>query len=49
MVAPFVNDNSMHTEPIEQEKTIIKSLSTVSNVYTKSIHVLKHVEKYFVF
>lgn len=44
-VTPFVNDNSMHTEPIEQEKTIIKSLSTVSNVYTKSIHVLKHLEK----
>lgn len=44
-VAPFVNDNSMHTKPIEQEKTIIELLSTISNVYTKSIHVLKYLEK----
>ncbi len=42
-VAPFVNDNSMYTEPIEQENDIIKSLSTISKVYTKSIHVLKNL------
>lgn len=40
-VAPFVNDNSMHTQPIEQEKEIIKSLSSVCQVYTKSIHFLE--------
>ena len=40
-VAPFVNDNSMHTEPIEQEKSIIDLISKICNVYTKSIHVLK--------
>lgn len=39
-VAPFVKDNSMHTQPIEQEKDIIDSLSKVCKVYTKSIHVL---------
>lgn len=41
-VAPFVKNNSMHTQPIEQEKEIIDSLSKVSNVYTKSIHFLKN-------
>lgn len=40
-VAPFVKDNSMHTQPIEQEKDIMDALSKVSNVYTKSIHLLK--------
>ena len=40
-VAPFVKDNSLFTQPIEQEKEIIKELSKVSNVYTKSIDVLK--------
>ena len=40
-VAPFIIDNFMHTQPIEQEKEIINSLSKVSNIYTKSIHVLK--------
>lgn len=40
-VAPFVKDNSMHTEPIEQEKKIIEELSKVSKVYTKSIYVLQ--------
>lgn len=39
--APFVKDNSMHTQPIEQEKNIINSLSKVSNIYTKSIHLLE--------
>ena len=39
-VAPFVNDNSMHTQPINDEKVIIDSLSKVCNVYTKSIYVL---------
>lgn len=39
-VAPFVKDNSMHTQPIEQEKDIIDSLSKVCKVYTKSTHVL---------
>lgn len=40
-IAPFVKDNSLFTQPIEQEKEIIKELSKVSNVYTKSIDVLK--------
>ena len=40
-VAPFVNDNSMYTEPIDQEKIIIELLSKICNVYTKSIHVLE--------
>ena len=40
-VAPFVKDNSMHTQPIVQEKNIIDSLSKVCRVYTKSIHVLE--------
>ena len=40
-VAPFVKDNSLFTQPIKQEKEIIKELSKVSNVYTKSIDVLK--------
>ena len=40
-VAPFVKDNSMHTQPIVQEKNIIDSLSKICRVYTKSIHVLK--------
>lgn len=39
-VAPFVNDNSMHAEPIEQEKEIITSLKEVCNVYTKSLQVV---------
>lgn len=39
-VAPFVNDNSMHAEPIEQEKEIISSLKEVCNVYTKSLQVV---------
>lgn len=39
-VAPFVNDNSMHVEPIEQEKEIISSLKEVCNVYTKSLQVV---------
>lgn len=39
-VAPFVNDNSMHAEPIEQEKEIIFSLKEVCNVYTKSLQVV---------
>ena len=41
-VAPFVKDNSMHTQPIKQEKDIIDSFSKVSNVYTKSIHFFKN-------
>ena len=40
-VAPFVNDNSMRTKPIEQEKELIRLLSKVCNTYTKSIHVLE--------
>lgn len=39
-VAPFVNDNSMHAEPIEQEKEIISYLKEVCNVYTKSLQVV---------
>lgn len=39
-VAPFINDNSIHTKPIDEEKNITDLLSQVSNVYTKSIHVL---------
>ena len=39
-LAPFVNDNSMHAEPIEQEKEIISSLKEVCNVYTKSLQVV---------
>lgn len=39
-VAPFVNDNSMHAEPIEQEKEIISSLKEICNVYTKSLQVV---------
>lgn len=39
-VAPFVNDNSMHAEPIEQEKEIISSLKEVCNVYTRSLQVV---------
>lgn len=41
-VAPFVNDNSIHAQPIEQEKDIINSLSSVSKVYTKSLQVINN-------
>lgn len=41
-VAPFVNDNSMHTQPIAQEDYIRSRLLKVCNVYTKSIQVLEN-------
>lgn len=40
-VAPFVNDNSMHASPIDQEEVIREKLSKVCNVYKKSTHVLE--------
>ncbi len=40
-VAPFINNKSLSTEPVAQEKDIIDSLSKICNVYTKSIHVLE--------
>lgn len=39
-VAPFVDDNSMHTKPIKQEDEIREELSKICNVYKKSTHVL---------
>lgn len=40
-VAPFINDNSMHNEPIEQEKIITEALKPLCNVYKKSTDVIK--------
>ena len=40
-VAPFVKDNSMHAQPIEQENDIMKALARVSNVYNGSIQFFK--------
>ena len=40
-VAPFVKDNSMHAQPIEQENDIMKALAKVCNVYNGSIQFFK--------
>ena len=40
-VAPFVKDNSMHAQPIEQENDIMKALAKVSNVYNGSMQFFK--------
>lgn len=40
-VAPFVKDDSMRAEPIEQEVEIIEKLAKVSNVYNGSMQFFK--------
>lgn len=41
IVAPFVDDDSMHAAPIEQENEIIELLSSYATIYKRSTEVLK--------
>ena len=43
-IAPFIDNNSLHTEPNNQEKEIIQKLSKICNIYKKSIDVIKNYQ-----